>query len=110
MPSSDGKLGSAELKPNWRRGFWSLIATQFQGAFNENALKFLAIYLILAIEKDKAQRDQLEFLVGALFATPFILFSLGGGYLADRFSKRSVTLWTKVFEIGVMLLAVLSLA
>jgi acyl-[acyl-carrier-protein]-phospholipid O-acyltransferase / long-chain-fatty-acid--[acyl-carrier-protein] ligase len=99
-----------ELKSNWRRGFWSLIVTQFQGAFNENALKFLTIYLILALVKDKAQRDQLEFLVGVLFAAPFIFFSLGGGYLADRFSKRSVTLWTKVFEIGVMLLAVLSLA
>src|SRR5881397_3363285 len=84
----------------WRRGFWSLIATQFQGAFNENALKFLTIYLILALVADKAQRDQLEFLVGVLFAAPFIFFSLSGGYLADRFSKRSVTLWTKVFEIG----------
>src|SRR6266446_9937381 len=90
----------------WQLGFWSLIATQFQGAFNENALKFLTIYLILAIERDKTQREQLEFLVGALFAAPFILFSLSGGYLADRFSKRSVTIWTKVFEIGVMLLAV----
>jgi acyl-[acyl-carrier-protein]-phospholipid O-acyltransferase/long-chain-fatty-acid--[acyl-carrier-protein] ligase len=99
-----------EMQSNWRRGFWSLIATQFQGAFNENALKFLTIYLVLALEKDKAQRDQLEFLVGVLFAAPFILFSLTGGFLADRFSKRSVTLWTKVFEIGVMLLAVLSLA
>jgi acyl-[acyl-carrier-protein]-phospholipid O-acyltransferase/long-chain-fatty-acid--[acyl-carrier-protein] ligase len=100
----------SESKPNWRRGFWSLIATQFQGAFNENALKFLTIYLVLALVRDKAQRDQLEFLVGVLFAAPFILFSLSGGYLADRFSKRSVTLWTKVFEIGVMLLAVLALA
>ena len=100
----------SECKANWRRGFWSLIATQFQGAFNENALKFLTIYLVLALVRDKAQRDQLEFLVGALFAAPFILFSLSGGYLADRFSKRSVTLWTKVFEIGVMLLAVVSLA
>ena len=110
MPSPDGKIGTAESKPHWRRGFWSLIATQFQGAFNENALKFLTIYLILALEKDKAQRDQLEFLVGVLFAAPFILFSLTGGFLADRFSKRRVTLWTKVFEIGVMLLAVFSLA
>src|SRR5712664_422445 len=108
--SSDGNLAMSESRPNWRRGFWSLIATQFQGAFNENALKFLTIYLVLALVRDKAQRDQLEFLVGALFAAPFILFSLSGGYLADRFSKRSVTLWTKVFEIGVMLLAVLSLA
>src|SRR5947209_11651362 len=108
--SSTGNLAMPECKRHWRRGFWSLIATQFQGAFNENALKFLTIYLILALERDKAQRDQLEFLVGVLFAAPFILFSLSGGYLADRFSKRSVTLWTKVFEIGVMLLALLSLA
>ncbi len=108
--SPDGNLAMSEGKANWRRGFWSLIATQFQGAFNENALKFLTIYLVLALEKDKAQREQLEFLVGVLFAAPFILFSLSGGYLADRFSKRSVTLWTKVFEIGVMLLAVLALA
>ena len=100
----------SQCKPNWRRGFWSLIATQFQGAFNENALKFLTIYLVLALVKDKAQRDQLEFLVGVLFAAPFILFSLSGGYLADRFSKRSVTISTKFFEIAVMLLAVLALA
>src|SRR5260370_1449927 len=106
----DGNLARAEGARQWRRGFWSLIGTQFQGAFNENALKFLIIYLVLALEKDKAQRDRLEFLVGALFAAPFILFSLSGGYLADRFSKRSVTIWTKVFEIGVMLLAVLALA
>src|ERR1700737_683594 len=83
----------------WRLGFWSLIAAQFQGAFNENALKFLVIYLILAVEKDKAQRDQLELLVGVLFAAPFILFSLTGGYLADRFSKRAGTLWAKVVVI-----------
>ena len=42
-------------------------------------------------------------LVGALFALPFILFSMSGGYLADRFSKRTVTIGTKIFEIGVML-------
>src|SRR5215813_7915736 len=98
-----------EPAKNWRLGFWSLIVTQFQGAFNENALKFLVIYLILAIEKDKAQRDQMELLVGVLFAAPFILFSLMGGFLADRFSKRTVTIWTKVFEVGVMLFATAAL-
>src|SRR5712664_4538940 len=101
----DGNLATPEFARQWRRGFWSLIATQFHGAFNENALKFLIIYLVLALEKDKAQRDRLEVLVGALFAAPFILFSLSGGYLADRFSKRTVTIWTKVFEVGVMLFA-----
>jgi acyl-[acyl-carrier-protein]-phospholipid O-acyltransferase / long-chain-fatty-acid--[acyl-carrier-protein] ligase len=109
MPA-DENLSAPEPVKSWRLGFWSLIATQFQGAFNENALKFLIIYLILAIEKDKAQRDQMELLVGVLFAAPFILFSLVGGYLADRFSKRSVTIWTKVFEVGVMLFATAALA
>ncbi len=105
----DENLSVPEPGRKWRLGFWSLIATQFQGAFNENALKFLVIYLILAIEKDRAHRDQLELLVGVLFAAPFILFSLVGGFLADRFSKRSVTIWTKVFELGVMLFAAASL-
>ena len=108
MPA-DETLSVPAPEKKWQLGFWSLIATQFQGAFNENALKFLVIYLILAIEKDKAQRDQMELLVGVLFAAPFILFSLVGGYFADRFSKRTVTIWTKVFEVGVMLFAAASL-
>src|SRR5258708_24272827 len=105
--SANGNIAMPELKSNWRRGFWSLIATQFQGAFNENALKFLTIYLILALVKDNAQRDRLEFLVGVLFAAPFIFFSLSGGYLAARFCKRSVTLWTKMLSSGLILPALL---
>src|SRR6266849_4517363 len=108
MPADENFSVPAPEK-KWQLGFWSLIATQFQGAFNENALKFLVIYLILAIEKNKAQRDQMELLVGVLFAAPFILFSLVGGYFADRFSKRTVTIWTKVFEVGVMLFAAAAL-
>jgi len=90
----------------WRLGFWSLIATQFQGAFNDNALKFLVLYLILQTKlspDDEASRVRM---VGLLFAAPFILFSMTGGYLADRFSKRSVTIGTKYFEIAVMVLAI----
>src|SRR2546422_4333365 len=37
-------------------------------------------------------------------------FSMTGGFLADRFSKRSVTIGVKVFEILVMLLALTGLA
>ncbi|HKW58103.1 MAG TPA: acyl-[ACP]--phospholipid O-acyltransferase [Candidatus Acidoferrum sp.] len=95
---------------NWQFGFWSLIATQFQGAFSENGLKQLVIFLILAMDLAKADRDRLVPVVGFLFAAPFILFSMTGGYLADRFSKRRVTIWTKFFEIGVMALALGALA
>jgi acyl-[acyl-carrier-protein]-phospholipid O-acyltransferase / long-chain-fatty-acid--[acyl-carrier-protein] ligase len=95
---------------SWRLGFWSLIATQFQGAFNDNALKFLVLYLIIGADSSRETDETKVLLVGALFALPFILFSMTGGYLADRFSKRSVTIGTKIYEIGVMLFAIAGFA
>ena len=97
--------GPARTKP-WRLGFWSLIATQFQGAFNDNGLKFFVIYLILGQNPSQAEQDSGVFLIGLLFAVPFLLFSMTGGYLADRYSKRTVTIGTKLFEIAAMLFAV----
>ncbi len=91
------------------RGFWCLIVTQFQGAFSDNALKWLAIFLVSTMSLPNGERDKLVGIVGALFALPFIFFSMAGGFLADRFSKRSVTIGVKVFEILVMLLALVAL-
>ena len=92
------------------RGFWALIVTQFQGAFSDNALKWLAIFLITQLNLLDDQRDRLVTIVGTLFAVPFILFSMAGGYFADHFSKRRVILGVKGFEILVMFLALVSLA
>ncbi len=113
--ASDANAPDSQAAPthapiNWRFGFWSLIATQFQGAFNDNALKFLVIYLIVAMNFAPARRDSFVTVVGALFALPFIFFSMTGGYFADRYSKRVVTIGTKYFEIGVMLFATAALA
>lgn len=94
----------------WSTGFWSLVVTQFQGAFNDNALKFLIIYLIVDLGLAQRERDWLVFVVGGLFAVPFILFSMTGGYLADRFSKRSVTIGTKWMEVGAMTFSLVALA
>jgi len=63
-----------ESPKRWRLGFWSLIATQFQGAFNENGLKYFVIYLILSLRLGTVREDRLIFLIGALFAGPFVLF------------------------------------
>jgi MFS family permease len=90
---------------SWQRSFWSLILVQFQGAFSDNALKNLVIFLILGLGLPAEKRDSLVPLVGALFATPFILFSMLGGWLADRFSKRAITRSVKIFELGIMLFA-----
>ena len=108
--ADEASLPQPETKENWRFGFWSLIVTQFQGAFNDNGLKFFVIFLILGTNPTDSQKDLLVFFVGNLFAVPFILFSMAGGYLADRFSKRSVTIGTKIFEIFAMLFAIYAFA
>jgi MFS family permease len=85
------------------RGFWSLFVTQFQGAFSDNVLQNLVIFMILGLNLSLAEKHEIAEKVNALFCLPFILFSLYGGFLADRFSKRSVTIAVKIFEIAVMI-------
>jgi acyl-[acyl-carrier-protein]-phospholipid O-acyltransferase/long-chain-fatty-acid--[acyl-carrier-protein] ligase len=101
---------SQQLDRKWQRGFWSLFVTQFQETFSDNAYKFFLISFILAMPLTTIQRDSFVFEVGALFAIPFILFSMTGGYLADRFSKRSVIIGMKILEILVMGVALAGLA
>jgi acyl-[acyl-carrier-protein]-phospholipid O-acyltransferase/long-chain-fatty-acid--[acyl-carrier-protein] ligase len=92
------------LRPdNGGRGFWALIVTQFQGAFSDNVLKNLVVFVALfGTSMTLAEKNSYGESIGALFALPFILFSMAGGFLADRFSKRSVMLGVKVFELFVM--------
>jgi acyl-[acyl-carrier-protein]-phospholipid O-acyltransferase / long-chain-fatty-acid--[acyl-carrier-protein] ligase len=115
MAEAPPAFSSPEIPPGdaprpWRLGFWSLIATQFQGAFNDNALKFLVIFLIIGINLSPDEEELKVLLIGSLFALPFILFSMTGGYFADRYSKRTVTIWTKVFEIAAMIFAIFAFA
>ena len=93
-----------------RLGFWSLIAVQFQGGFSDNALKWIISFLILGLGLSQLERDRLFVLiVPELFSVPFILFSMFGGYLADRYSKRSVIIGTKFFEMATAAMAIAGL-
>ncbi len=92
----------------WKRSFWSLFVVQFQGAFSDNVFKFLVIFVV-SRSVTEAVRDQYISIVLATFSLPFILFAMTGGYLADRFSKRSVVLGTKMLEIAVMILGTVGL-
>lgn len=103
MDASPATLG-------WRRGFWCLMATQFQTAFSDNALKNLVILLVLGSALPTEERNTHVALAGALFAAPFILFSMLGGWLADRHSKARVMGAVKVAEIAIMLFAATALA
>ncbi len=97
--------GANPPKRQGLRGFWSLFLTQFQGAFSDNVLKNLVIFMLISLDVTVTEKHKIGELVGALFSLPFILFSMAGGFLADRFSKRTVSIGVKVFEIGVMLAA-----
>ena len=96
-------------QPAWRRGFWCLMATQCQNAFSDNALKNLVILLVLSRDLSQSERDNAVALAGALFALPFITFSMFGGWLADRFSKQRVMSGVKLTEVFIMLFAALAL-
>jgi acyl-[acyl-carrier-protein]-phospholipid O-acyltransferase/long-chain-fatty-acid--[acyl-carrier-protein] ligase len=91
------------------RGFWALMATQLQGVFSDNAYKTLVVMTVMQLVINEETSNRLIFFINLFFSVPFLLFSMAGGFLADRYSKRSVTVWTKVFEIGVMLLATVAL-
>lgn len=84
--------------------------TQFQAVANDHGLKNLVIFLILGMNLPAERRDTYIYLVAGLFALPFILFSMTGGYLADRYSKRTVTVAVKAFEVLVMCFALAALA
>jgi acyl-[acyl-carrier-protein]-phospholipid O-acyltransferase/long-chain-fatty-acid--[acyl-carrier-protein] ligase len=95
----------------WPRGFWNLMFTQFQGAFSDNALRWLVIFPVLAsVALSDADKNGFASHASLLFAVPFLLFSTVGGWMADRFSKRSVMVGVKLGEIAIMLFAALALA
>jgi len=93
-----------------RGGFWALVATQFQGAFSDNVLRYLLLGIVVGAGISEESGNRLVSVVMVLFSLPFILFSMSGGYLADRYSKRSVTIGTKFMEVGSMLVATVGLA
>jgi acyl-[acyl-carrier-protein]-phospholipid O-acyltransferase/long-chain-fatty-acid--[acyl-carrier-protein] ligase len=95
----------------WKRGFWSIWATQFQESFSDLAYRWLVFSFVTHMAIDaKSTQELLKALVGILFASPFVLFSPAGGFLADRFSKRLVILGTKFAELLVMAVAFAGLA
>ncbi len=89
------------------RGFWSLVILQFQGALSDNIFRISLMLMASSILTDSsAQFGKYNALLGMLFPISYLLFSVWAGFLADRYSKRTVTLATKLAEVVLMLLAV----
>lgn len=89
--------------------FTYLNITQFLGALNDNIYKLLIVYYFIQIEGIEHSHKILA-ITGFIFVVPFLLFSASSGTLADRFSKRNIIVLTKVFELVIMIFAVIAFA
>jgi len=88
--------------------FIGLLATQLFGAANDNAFRLLAIGVCEPMLKET--NPDLAFIIIPLglacFTLPYLLLAAPAGYLADRYSKRTVIVGCKLAEIVLMVLAV----
>lgn len=96
----------------YKRGFWALIATQFQGAFSDNLFKMVLVFFFLdaaAGTSGELSSAEIAAYAGMLFSLPYIIFPSIFGALADRYSKQKITVATKVLEVVIMALGGLAL-
>ncbi len=84
-----------------------LLLVQFLGAFNDNVFKNSLIILVTyqLITQSLLLQQLSVTLAAGLFILPFFLFSAFAGQLADKLSRRNLTIIIKGFECLFMLLA-----
>lgn len=83
---------------------WKAVIVQAQNSLNDK----IAQYVLLALANvsaalSVAQRETYPHVGALLLALPLILFAPTAGWLADRFSKRSIFVWCSVVQFGSML-------
>ncbi|MDE2121172.1 MAG: MFS transporter, partial [Betaproteobacteria bacterium] len=89
-----------------QRRFAPFFATQFLGAANDNLFKFAFTVLVTyRLRVDWLPAELAGPVIGAVFITPFVLFSASSGQLADKFDKRTLIRAVKCLELGIMGLA-----
>ncbi|MCL2876641.1 MAG: MFS transporter, partial [Betaproteobacteria bacterium] len=106
LPGDEGAQRSQFALLRERR-FWPLFATQFLGAFNDNAYKNALLVLLTfgAASWTSMKLELLANLAAGLFILPFFLFSATAGQLADKFDKARLARWVKALEIFIIVLA-----
>ncbi len=99
------------LDPSQRlpRGFLWLNATQFFGALNDNIFRLFIVFSLISLRGPEAA-SEVTAIAGAVFVMPFLLFVALAGVLADRISKRTITICVKTCEVAVMALGTWALS
>jgi len=90
------RQNSEQGKP---RGLTALLVAQFMGAANDNILKTLLGFAVVRGMWEGKLGEGGQGLIALCLFVPFILFSGWAGPLADRYSKRSISVLMKWIEI-----------
>jgi 1-acyl-sn-glycerol-3-phosphate acyltransferase len=89
-----------------QRRFAPFFWTQFLGAGNDNLFKFAFTMLVTyQVQVDWLPAHMAGLVIGAVFITPFLLFSATSGQLADKLDKAALMRWVKWLELLIMLVA-----
>src|SRR5260221_4992493 len=99
--------GHSQFRLLSERRFAPLFWTQLLGAASDILCKFAFTLLATyhAGEWGGLEAKSVGFVIGAIFITPFILFSATSGQLADKIEKGRLMRFVKDFEIAIMALA-----
>ncbi len=85
--------------------FKALLVAQFMGAITDSLLKVVvSLYAIQILLSSEAATRAVS-IVGVLYILPFVIFAPFAGYLADRFSKRTVIIVMGLVKIVFALLS-----
>jgi len=87
------------------RSFLGLLVAQFFGAVNDNMFRWLVVPIGKQMIPEEHASLALSVVVICL-ELPFLLLAAVAGYLADRFSKRTVIVGCKVAELVILILGV----
>ena len=91
------------------RSFLGLLVAQFFGALNDNMFRWLVVPIGKRILEANYGQQQMAVALSAglaCFVLPFVVLAAPAGYLADRFSKRTVIVSCKLAELLIMILGV----
>ena len=97
-----------DRSPFANASYRALLGAQFLGAYNDNLFKMLVSLMAVDAATGAIGSGGYLSLTGIVFIVPYLLFSGYAGALADRFGKRSILVTTKMLEIAVMGLALVS--
>ncbi len=87
--------------------FLGLLFTQLLTAVNDNAFRWLVIGVGKQMLVERGGEESFVLAGGtACFVLPYLVLAAHAGFLADRFSKRSVIIRCKVAEIAIMALGI----